>query len=62
MFLAESLKSGVDNIDKVASAFGKAGAIGEAELKDYLMHNIDYIFDSEKKKGMNMFLELLKQL
>jgi chorismate dehydratase len=57
-----ALKSGVDNIDKVARDFGKAGVIGEAELKDYLRYNIDYIFNSEKKKGMNLFLELLKNL
>ena len=57
-----ALKSGVDNIDKVAKDFGKAGVIGEAELKDYLKYNIDYIFDSEKKKGLNLFLEYLKHL
>jgi predicted solute-binding protein len=52
----------VDNIDKVAKAFGKNKEIGEDELKNYLKNNIDYVFDSEKKKGMNLFLELLKKL
>jgi chorismate dehydratase len=57
-----ALKSGVDNIDKVAKAFGKNSVIGENELKNYLTKNIDYIFDNEKKKAMKLFLELLKQL
>jgi chorismate dehydratase len=57
-----ALKSGVDNIEKVAKAYGTTGAIGEEELRDYLTNNIDYIFDDEKKKGMNLFLDLLKQL
>jgi chorismate dehydratase len=57
-----ALKSGVENIDKVAEAFGKFGVIRENELKNYLKNNIDYIFDNEKKKGMSLFLELLKEL
>ena len=57
-----ALKSGVENIDKVAKAYGKKGSISEKELKDYLKNNIDYIFDSEKKKGMRLFLELLNKL
>jgi chorismate dehydratase len=57
-----SLKYGVDNIDKVARAYGKNSVIGEAELSYYLKNNIDYIFDSDKKKGMKHFLELFKKL
>ena len=57
-----ALKSGVDNIEKVAKAYGNKGTIGEKELKNYLKNNIDYIFDDEKKKGMNLFLELLNKL
>ena len=57
-----ALKSGVDNIDKVAKAFGKNKVISEDELKNYLKNNIDYVLDNEKKKGMNLFLELLKKL
>jgi chorismate dehydratase len=57
-----ALKSGVDNIPEVARAYGKNFVISEAELRNYLQNNIDYIFDSEKKKGMNLFLELLNQM
>jgi chorismate dehydratase len=57
-----ALRSGVENIDKVARDFGKAGVIAEEELRYYLNNNIDYIFDNDKKKGMNLFLEYLKHL
>lgn len=57
-----ALKSGVDNIDKVAKAYSKNSVIGEDALKYYLENNIDYIFNNEKKKGMNLFLELLSKL
>jgi chorismate dehydratase len=57
-----ALKSGVDNIDKVAVAFSKSSVIKKDDLLNYLKYNIDYIFDSEKKRGMNLFLELLGKL
>jgi len=57
-----ALKSGVENIRKVAHYFRDNGVIREDELLRYLTENIDYIFDNEKKKGMNLFLELLKTL
>jgi chorismate dehydratase len=57
-----ALKSGVENIDKVAREFGKTGVIGEKALKSYLKENIDYIFDDEKKRGMKLFLDLLGKL
>jgi len=58
----EALKLGVENIDKVAHYFKDNGIIGETELRNYLSTNIDFIFDEEKKKGMNLFLKLLKEL
>lgn len=57
-----ALKTGVENIDKVAAAFGKSGVIKEDDLRKYLKYNIDYIFDNEKQKGMKLFLELLNNL
>jgi chorismate dehydratase len=56
-----ALRYGVENIDKVAKSFGNSSVIGENELRDYLSNNIDYIFDSEKKRGMMLFLNLLKK-
>jgi chorismate dehydratase len=58
----DALKSGVDNIDEVVRAFSNNSVITGNELKKYLKENIDYIFDNEKKKGMNLFLELLGKL
>jgi chorismate dehydratase len=57
-----ALKKGVDNIDLVARAYGKSGIIGEDDLRNYLNYNIDYIFDNEKQKGMDLFLELIGRL
>jgi len=57
-----ALKSGIDNIGKVAKAYAGNGLKSEADLKEYLTKNIDYIFDNEKKKGMALFLKLLKDL
>lgn len=57
-----ALKYGVDNIDKVATAFSKVSVIREESLRNYLKHNIDYFLDNEKKKAMNLFLELLSKL
>lgn len=57
-----ALKTGVDNIDEVAKAFGKSSVIKEDDLRNYLKNNIDYNFDDDKKRGMNYFLELLKQV
>lgn len=57
-----ALKSGLDNIDKVAMAFSKSSGIKEDDLRNYLKYNIDYIFDNEKKRGMSLFLELLSKL
>lgn len=57
-----ALKSGIDNIGKVAKAYAANGLINEADLKEYLTKNIDYIFDNDKKKGMELFLKLLKDL
>ncbi|HLN21956.1 MAG TPA: menaquinone biosynthesis protein [Bacteroidales bacterium] len=64
-FLADfnsALKLGIDNIDKVVENFGNAGVIRGADLKKYLTENIDYEFNDEKKKALNVFLELMSRL
>jgi chorismate dehydratase len=57
-----ALESGVNNIDLVVKRFGGSGPIQGRDLKIYLTENIDFDFNDEKKKGMNLFFELLKQL
>jgi chorismate dehydratase len=57
-----ALKSGVMNIDAVVEKFGKTGTINGIDLKIYLTENIDFNFNDDKKKALNMFLELMKKL
>jgi chorismate dehydratase len=57
-----ALKLGVENIDKVAHYFRGNGIINEEELRKYLTVNIDYPLDDDKRKGMALFLKLLKEL
>jgi chorismate dehydratase len=59
---SESLKTGVTNIEAVVENFGQTGIIKGPDLKKYLLENIDYNFNYEKKKGVKLFLELLSKL
>lgn len=64
-FLADfnsALKSGLADIDAVVDSIGSSGAITGPVLKEYLTENIDFILDAEKKKGIEMFLSLVKKL
>ena len=58
----QALLSGISNIDAVVEKYGKDGIIKGKELKEYLTHNIDYDFNEDKKKALNLFLEFLKKL
>ena len=58
----EALKLGVNNIDAVVEKFGNTGAITGKTLKTYLIENIDFNFNEEKKAGLKLFLELLRKL
>jgi chorismate dehydratase len=58
----QALRLGVQNIDAVADKFGKTGSIPGEILKKYLTENIDYNFNEEKKKGLELFLELMSKL
>ncbi len=57
-----ALQLGVNNIDAVVENFGQSGAIKGSVLKQYLTENIDYDFNTEKKKGLELFLELMNKL
>jgi len=58
----EALGSGVTNIDAVVKRMGETGTITGKVLKTYLTENIDYNFNEEKKKGLELFLELMSKL
>ncbi len=58
----EALQLGVNNIDAVVEKFGKSGTITGDILKHYLIDNIDYNFNEEKKKALKLFLELMREI
>jgi chorismate dehydratase len=58
----KALSLGVHNIDAVAEKFGTSGTIKGNDLKNYLVNNIDYDFDDDKKKALEMFLDLMQKL
>jgi len=58
----QALRLGVENIPAVVEKFGDTGTITGIVLANYLTENIDYILDDDKKKGLNMFLDLLGKL
>ena len=56
----ETLELGVSNIDKVVRKFGDTGTIRGEILKKYLTENIDFKLDARKKKGLELFLQLVR--
>jgi chorismate dehydratase len=57
-----ALSLGVNDIDAVVEKFGNTGTIKGKILKKYLVENIDYNFDDEKKKALKLFLELMAEI
>jgi chorismate dehydratase len=57
-----ALRLGVNDIDAVVEKFGNSGTIRGEILKKYLVENIDYNFNDEKKKALMLFLELLAEI
>jgi chorismate dehydratase len=65
VFISEfnkALALGVNNIDAVAEKFGQTGTITGDVLRTYLLKNIDFNFNEEKKEGLKLFLELMEKL
>jgi chorismate dehydratase len=64
-FVAEfnqALSLGVSNIDKVVVNFSNTGTITGDILQKYLTENIDFDLNEQKKKGLELFLDLMKKL
>ena len=57
-----ALKMGVENIDLVVEKFGQAGVINGETLRSYLLENIDYDFNDDKKAALKLFLQLMGDL
>lgn len=60
--LNKALSLGVNNIDKVVQKFDDTGPISGKILQKYLTENINYQFNDEKRKGLELFLTLMKKL
>ncbi len=58
----DAMKLGVNNIDGVVEKMGNSGTITGENLRRYLVENIDYNFDDDKKKALKLFLELMREI
>lgn len=58
----EALQMGVNNIDAVVDKYGQTGTITGDTLRTYLLENIDFNFNEEKKAGLKLFLELMEEI
>lgn len=58
----EALSLGVNNIDGVVDRFGNTGIINGENLKRYLLENIDFNFNEDKKAGLKLFLKLMGEI
>ncbi|HNP47994.1 MAG TPA: menaquinone biosynthesis protein [Bacteroidia bacterium] len=59
--LNASAKKGIQNIQEVLDHFG-SGEIPTIEASNYLQHVIDFHFNDEKRKALELFLSYVKQL
>ncbi|MCF6183776.1 MAG: menaquinone biosynthesis protein [Bacteroidales bacterium] len=57
-----ALKTGLMNIDAAISDYKKEFNNSEIDLKKYLTKSISYSLDVEKRKGMQLFLDKIKEL
>jgi len=58
----EALGEGVRNLPSVIEKYGRSGIIRGEDLKVYLTENINFILNDDKRKAINLFLELLGRL
>ncbi|NOZ34365.1 MAG: menaquinone biosynthesis protein [Chlorobi bacterium] len=56
-----ALKTGLMNIDAVISNYKKEFNNSGIDLKKYLTKSISYSLDTEKRKGMQLFLDKIKE-
>jgi chorismate dehydratase len=58
----DSLGTGVRNIPAVVEKYGKKGTIHGEDLYIYLTKNMDFDLNNDKRKAINLFLELMGKL
>ena len=57
-----ALKYGLENINQVVSMYKNENPDSEINIKNYLEKNISYHLDVEKRRGMDLFLKMLKSI
>jgi chorismate dehydratase len=58
----EALGTGVENIPKVVSKYGRKGIIRGKTLETYLTENISFNLNEDKRKAIKLFLNYLGEL
>ncbi len=58
----QSLKLGITHIDQTVKIFNKQNPNAKVNIEYYLKNSISYILDAEKRSGMELFLNELKEL
>lgn len=64
-FIAEfnnALKLGLENKQIIIETYTKQHPNNTIDIKDYLNNKISYSFDVEKRRGMELFLKMLKSI
>jgi len=58
----DALKYGLSNINQVVTEYNKNMPNSGIDIKNYLEKNISYHLDAEKRRGMDLFLKMLKSI
>lgn len=58
----EALKKGLESKDLIISNYLKDNPNIKFDIEKYLKHDISYYLDPEKRKGMDLFLKMLKSI
>jgi chorismate dehydratase len=57
-----ALAEGVNNIPSVVNEYGQSGTIRGDELRTYLTENMSFDLNDDKKRAIELFLSLMKEL
>jgi len=56
----EALAYGVSHIEEAVNDYAQYNILSKEDLLSYLQHNLSFIFDEKKKKGLELFLKMVK--
>jgi chorismate dehydratase len=58
----QALATGVNDIPAVVEKYGKTGTIRGEDLRIYLTENMNFDLNEDKRKAINLFLDMMKEL